>query len=196
MSDTDIQAFENGYDNQRSIFPGESFHSLPYNKAYEIPFGNISLESTLLGKGQFGQVLKGTLKTKSMERNLIVAVKTANSNSDGCCFRSLLSELKILTCVGQHDHIVNLIGACTGELKQGKLYIVVEFCAHGSVDNYLLARRGFFENMIVDDQIIATNSVCNNNYQQIYETVTTLDILKWAYQTSCGMEYLAGKSIM
>lgn len=154
------------------------------------------LDSIPLGTGEFGQVLKGTLKTNSTDKHLTVAVKTTNSNADGCYFRSLLSELKILTFVGQHDHIVNLIGACTSELRHRKIFIVIEFCAYGSVDNFFLARRGLFQNMIVDDQIIVTKSACNSNYQQLPETVTTLDILQWAYQTASGMEYLASKKIM
>lgn len=141
-------------------------------------------------------MLKGTLKTDSAAGDLMVAVKTIDTNADDCYLHSLLTELKILTRVGQHDHIVNLIGACTGELTQRKLYIVVEFCAHGSIDNYILARKGFFQNMIIDDQITITNTVCDTNYVQFCETLTTLDILKWAYQTACGMDYLASKSIM
>ncbi|XP_037051483.1 receptor-like tyrosine-protein kinase kin-16 [Bradysia coprophila] len=197
LSVADIQTFENGNEYQQSDFPGESFDSLPYNKAYEIPFENLSLDSILLGKGRFGRVLKGNLKTDSSEGYLTVAVKTIESHADGCYIRSLLAELKILSRVGQHEHIVNLIGACTGELKQRKLYIVVEFCAHGSIENYIQARKGFFENMIVDDQIlIVTNTVRNTNYIQLYENVTTLDMLNWAYQTSRGMEYLANKNII
>ncbi|XP_037046515.1 platelet-derived growth factor receptor beta-like [Bradysia coprophila] len=154
------------------------------------------IEANLLGKGRFGQVFKGTLKTASAEGSLTVAVKTMNSNADSCYFRSLLAELKMLSRVGRHEHIVNLIGACTGELKLGKLYIVVEFCAHGSIDNYIKARKGLFQNMIVGDQIIVTNPVCHEHYQNFYESLTTLDILKWACQTSSGMDYLANKKII
>lgn len=193
MSDADIQ-FENGNENQQSDFPGESFGSLPHNIAHEIPFANLSLEPTLLGEGRFGRVYKGTIKTDSAEGDLTVAVKTIESNADDCYFRSLLAELKMLSRVGEHDHIVNLIGACTGELKQRKLYIVVEFCANGSIDRYIRDRKPFFRDMIVDDQIVYTNS--GSTYVQLYGTVTTMDILKWAYQTSSGMEYIANKNIM
>lgn len=123
---------------------------------------------------------------------LTVAVKIVNPNADGCYFRSLLSELKILTYIGQHEHIVNLIGACTNEIRQRKILIAIEFCAYGSVDAFIFSRRGFFRNMIVNDEIISYST----NYRQLPESVTTLDILLWTYQTATGMAYLSSKKIM
>ena len=48
--------------------------------------------------------------------------------------KALISELKILIHVGQHLNIVNLLGACTQQLSQGKsvlnLVLVYVLCKY------------------------------------------------------------------
>ena len=48
--------------------------------------------------------------------------------------KALISELKILIHVGQHLNIVNLLGACTQQLSQGKsefkLVLVYVLCEY------------------------------------------------------------------
>jgi len=58
---------------------------------------------------------------KCAMKELNVAVKTFKSSADVDSLKSLLSELKIMTKVGQHENVVNLIGAYTREIKQSNL---------------------------------------------------------------------------
>lgn len=174
-------------------FTEETSHSLPCNIDFEIPFQNLSLEYLPIGCGEFGQVFKGTLTIN--EQILTVAVKTTNLSEDYYSFRSLLCELKILVSIGRHDNIVNLIGTSTN--IQRKLHIVMEYCANGSVHDFIMTRRNIFENMIEDDRIIiTTHPYYNCNYQQLHGTLSTMDILQWAHQTARGMQYLQSKKIM
>lgn len=72
-------------------------------------------ENYTLGSGVFGTVYKANL-IKSDGSFESVAVKTVTQSSLG--LRSLLTEVKILSYVGKHKNVVNLIGACTVDLKQ------------------------------------------------------------------------------
>jgi len=67
-----------------------------------------------LGAGEFGVVVKGNVKNIRQS----VAIKTIRANTEAPYFKALLSELKILQYIGSHPHIVNLIGACTGNLTR------------------------------------------------------------------------------
>ncbi|KAG2466136.1 INTU protein, partial [Polypterus senegalus] len=55
-------------------------------------------------------------------------------------YRALMSELKILIHIGHHLNIVNLLGACTK--PGGPLMVIVEYCRHGNLSNYLKSKRG------------------------------------------------------
>jgi FMS-like tyrosine kinase 1 len=108
----------------------------------------------ILGRGAFGEVRKAKLIPRLNSRisnfhcfgaNYInVAVKQVLDNAEPAYIKALLSELKILTHVGRHEHIVSLVGAVTSQIKDKKLLIVVEFCSYGSMINYLRANRGRF----------------------------------------------------
>ncbi|KAG7259879.1 hypothetical protein CRUP_021524 [Coryphaenoides rupestris] len=55
--------------------------------------------------------------------------------------QALMSELKIMTHLGPHINIVNLLGACT---KSGPIYIITEYCLYGDLVNYLHKNRENF----------------------------------------------------
>jgi FMS-like tyrosine kinase 1 len=46
-----------------------------------------------------------------------VAVKMANSPMDREHLSALMAEIKIMLYIGKHLNIVNILGACTGNLK-------------------------------------------------------------------------------
>uniref|UniRef100_A0A4X1TM05 Vascular endothelial growth factor receptor 1 n=1 Tax=Sus scrofa TaxID=9823 RepID=A0A4X1TM05_PIG len=57
-------------------------------------------------------------------------------------YKALMTELKILTHIGHHLNVVNLLGACT---KQGgPLMVIVEYCKYGNLSNYLKSKRALF----------------------------------------------------
>lgn len=100
----------------------------PYKPEFEIPLNRLQIDdSNPLGRGAFGLVLKARLFKEDgdpfcQNQFETVAVKTVDKDADDVYFRALLSELKILVYIGRHENIVNLIGACTSELKERKTF--------------------------------------------------------------------------
>lgn len=68
----------------------------------------------LIGLGAFGIVYKAKA-TGILDDNTVttVAVKTVQSTPDPRHARALASELKIMTNLGRHLNVVNILGACT-----------------------------------------------------------------------------------
>ncbi|KAM4635590.1 tyrosine-protein kinase Fer isoform 2-T2 [Polymixia lowei] len=87
----------------------------------------------LLGKGNFGEVFKGTLQRDKMA----VAVKTCKEDLPQELKIKFLSEARILK---QYDHpnIVKLIGVCT---QRQPIYIVMELVPGGDFLSYLRNRK-------------------------------------------------------
>ncbi len=63
---------------------------------------------------QFKAEAIGICKTEDV---LTVAVKMANSPMDRDHLSALMAEIKIMLYIGKHLNVVNLLGACTGNLK-------------------------------------------------------------------------------
>ncbi|CAI9532743.1 unnamed protein product, partial [Staurois parvus] len=92
----------------------EQCERLLYDSAkWEFPRDRLKLGKPL-GRGAFGQVVEadafgidttGTCKT--------VAVKMLKEGATDSEYRALMSELKILSHIGHHLNVVNLLGACT-----------------------------------------------------------------------------------
>lgn len=77
----------------------------------------------VLGSGEYGLVLYGLYKNANPPEGQPfvkpVAIKTQKPLTSGKeFFKALLSELKIMTYIGKHDNIVNLIGACTQNIRK------------------------------------------------------------------------------
>ncbi|XP_040282105.1 receptor-type tyrosine-protein kinase FLT3 [Bufo bufo] len=118
------------------------FSVLPYDvKKWEFPRENLEFGETV-GSGAFGKVV--TAKAYGISKSgvsLQVAVKMLKENPDASEKDALMSELKMMTQVGHHDNIVNLLGACT---VSGPIYLIFEYCPHGDLLNYLKVRRDTF----------------------------------------------------
>ncbi|XP_065140180.1 tyrosine-protein kinase Fer [Paramisgurnus dabryanus] len=86
----------------------------------------------LLGKGNFGEVFKGTLRDKTP-----VAVKTCKEDLPQELKLKFLSEARILK---QYDHpnIVKLIGVCT---QRQPIYIVMELVPGGDFLSFLRKKK-------------------------------------------------------
>ncbi|XP_038063285.1 uncharacterized protein LOC119733977 isoform X2 [Patiria miniata] len=113
---------------------------LPYDPKWEFPRERLKLGS-ILGQGAFGRVVKaaafGIDKTQTCTT---VAVKMLKENASDVERKALMTELKMLIHIGPHLNVVNLMGACT----KIDLLIIVEFCTHGNVSDYLRGRRQDF----------------------------------------------------
>lgn len=78
----------------------------------------ISIAGRQLGSGAFGVVVKAeAFGLNNSDKPTTVAVKMVKQNSDLLMIKNLASELKILAHLGKHINIVNLVGACTDNIK-------------------------------------------------------------------------------
>jgi serine/threonine protein kinase len=78
--------------------------------------------------------------------NSKVAVKMIKFALDNTGLTSLASELKILIHLGSNLNVVSLLGACTKNLIQGDLMVILEFCAYGNLHDFLMTNRSHFMN--------------------------------------------------
>ncbi|XP_041710466.1 platelet-derived growth factor receptor beta-like isoform X1 [Coregonus clupeaformis] len=114
---------------------------LPYDLAWEMPRDNLVLGRTL-GSGAFGRVVEATAYGLGHSQSSTkVAVKMLKSTARRSETQALMSELKIMSHLGPHLNIVNLLGACT---KQGPLYLVTEYCRYGDLVDYLHRNKHTF----------------------------------------------------
>ncbi|CAL8116303.1 unnamed protein product [Orchesella dallaii] len=166
---------------------------------FEISLLELQLDKRApLGSGTFGTVYKAILCRDRETPNLPVAVKTTNNLSTNVeHFKALLSELKVMTVIGNHENIVNLIGACTENIKKRKLYIVVELCAFGNIQNFLKTQRGTFLDLNDGD------AECSANTSRIgiplntdEELTSTKDLVKWAKDIAEGMDFLESRRVI
>ncbi|XP_073501584.1 vascular endothelial growth factor receptor 2 isoform X2 [Phyllobates terribilis] len=109
---------------------------------WEFPRERLKLGKPL-GRGAFGQVVEadafGIDTTSTCKK---VAVKMLKEGATDSEYRALMSELKILSHIGHHLNVVNLLGACTK--PGGPLMVIVEFCRFGNLSTYLRSRRNDF----------------------------------------------------
>ncbi|KAM9435321.1 platelet-derived growth factor receptor alpha isoform 1-T4 [Clarias gariepinus] len=114
---------------------------LPYDTRWEFPREGLVL-GRILGSGAFGKVVEGTAYGLSRSGPVMkVAVKMLKPTTRSSEKQALMSELKIMTHLGPHLNIVNLLGACT---KSGPIYIITEYCFYGDLVNYLHKNRDSF----------------------------------------------------
>ncbi|XP_061581158.1 macrophage colony-stimulating factor 1 receptor isoform X1 [Cololabis saira] len=122
---------------------------LPYNEKWEFPRDKLKLAGKILGAGAFGKVVEATAYGLGKEDNAIrVAVKmlkAASAHSDER--EALMSELKILSHLGHHKNIVNLLGACT---YGGPVLVITEYCSLGDLLNFLRRKAETFVSFVMN----------------------------------------------
>nr|XP_012597012.1 macrophage colony-stimulating factor 1 receptor [Microcebus murinus] len=107
---------------------------LPYNEKWEFPRNNLQFGKTL-GAGAFGKVVEATAFGLGKEDAVLkVAVKMLKPTAHADEKEALMSELKIMSHLGQHENIVNLLGACT---HGGPVLVITEYCCYGDLLNFL-----------------------------------------------------------
>ncbi|XP_043112979.1 platelet-derived growth factor receptor beta [Puntigrus tetrazona] len=134
---------------------------LPYDLAWEMPRDSLVLGRTL-GSGAFGRVVEATAYGLGRSQSTTkVAVKMLKSTARRSETQALMSELKIMSHLGPHLNIVNLLGACT---KHGPLYLVTEYCRYGDLVDYLHRNKHSFLQYYADKNHIANGSqICNDS---------------------------------
>ncbi|XP_066964608.1 vascular endothelial growth factor receptor 1-like [Macrobrachium rosenbergii] len=149
---------ELGLSQQAHLLPCESKFQIARNR---IEFGK------LIGKGEFGHVFQAKVDGLLPEEGqTTVAVKTAKSRSNDVFKKELIAEVKIMMHIGRHANILNLLGVCSEYLAtKGELLVLVEYCCHGNLRDYLVRHR---KNFVQDRN--ASNH-CSLSYGKAESTV-------------------------
>ncbi|XP_019408937.1 PREDICTED: mast/stem cell growth factor receptor Kit isoform X2 [Crocodylus porosus] len=114
---------------------------LPYDHKWEFPRNRLSFGKTL-GAGAFGKVVEATAYGLfKSDAAMTVAVKMLKPSAHLTEREALMSELKVLSYLGNHINIVNLLGACT---IGGPTLVITEYCCYGDLLNFLRRKRDSF----------------------------------------------------
>ncbi|NWI97534.1 KIT factor, partial [Pitta sordida] len=114
---------------------------LPYDHKWEFPRNRLSFGKTL-GAGAFGKVVEATAYGLfKSDAAMTVAVKMLKTSAHLTEREALMSELKVLSYLGNHINIVNLLGACT---VGGPTLVITEYCCYGDLLNFLRRKRDSF----------------------------------------------------
>lgn len=124
---------------------------LPYRSEFEFPLENLEIEENVLGQGEFGVVHRATAKGlgKNKSETFQVAVKK-NTSTKLSEIKSFADELKIMMFLQKvnkksHVNVINILGAITCELQNGKIYAIMELCQYGSLKNFLMKNINQFK---------------------------------------------------
>ncbi|KAM4544380.1 receptor-type tyrosine-protein kinase FLT3-like [Fundulus diaphanus] len=124
-----------------------NFKDFDYDKKWEFPRENLELGKEL-GSGAFGMVVQATaygIHHPGVSQQ--VAVKMLKEKHQTVEKEALMSELKMLTHIGQHTNIVNLLGACT---ETGPIYLIFQYCCYGDLLNYLKKSGDRYHKSVTD----------------------------------------------
>ncbi|XP_066248998.1 focal adhesion kinase 1 isoform X2 [Euwallacea similis] len=142
QSDTKVLGMKTKFSGSGGILLAEDYaeiieegdYSVPAVRDYELNRDHIEL-GIILGKGQFGDVHKGTVTTK--EGNVLpVAIKTCKSDADASTTEKFLEEAYIMQKF-DHPHIIKLIGVCS----DSPVWIVMELAKLGELRAYLQSKK-------------------------------------------------------
>ncbi|CAG7719737.1 unnamed protein product [Allacma fusca] len=196
LSALEIKLFEMGDEKQLKSdkYAHENAQFIPYNRNYEVKWKEFRIsDEDKLGEGTYGIVFKGCLVESP---NGTVAVKTVRSEVDKSVLLALLSELKVMIYLGQNENIVRLVGACTEFLREGRAYVLVEYCPMGSLESYL-REKPYCINDITPDYV---NMVNTDSGEEMLSTMDDIisrkDLVSWAIQIARGMQHLQNKKVI
>jgi len=178
---------------------------LPYDRKWEIPRERLHL-GRQLGAGAFGRVVKGrAFGIRDGEPFTTVAVKMVRADANMLALKALMSELKIMVNLGSHPNVVSVLGACTKKITKGELLVIVEYCHHGNVHDYLVDQRHRFVDEVDPDtrrlnsaSPAGINGAADHeiNEENDDEPLNTRVLICWAFQIARGMNYLANKKVL
>ncbi|XP_039982503.1 receptor-type tyrosine-protein kinase FLT3 isoform X2 [Xiphias gladius] len=124
-----------------------NFNDFEYDLKWEFPRENLELGEEL-GSGAFGMVVQAIAYGISQPGvSQQVAVKMLKEKHQTVEKEALMSELKMLTHIGHHTNIVNLLGACT---DSGPVYLIFQYCCYGDLLNYLKVNSERYHKSVTD----------------------------------------------
>ncbi|XP_070839903.1 macrophage colony-stimulating factor 1 receptor 2 [Chaetodon trifascialis] len=196
---------------------------LPYNYKWEFPRDKLRL-GAVLGSGAFGKVVEATAYGLGTDNDVTrVAVKMLKPSAHSEEREALMSELKILSHLGYHDNIVNLLGACT---QGGPMLMITEYCSHGDLLNFLRAHaqdfmasilrvdevegEAFYKNMAAQNARLRSDSgiSCCSDYQEMQlvlspgqahldvqtNSLSVSDLMRFSHQVAQGLDFLSTRN--
>ncbi|KAJ8040943.1 Tyrosine-protein kinase receptor Tie-1 [Holothuria leucospilota] len=149
---------------------------------WRIPWEDMFLENIIIAEGNFGQVIKATIKRGN--EPIEAAVKILKGGCSDADRKDFIGELQIMCKVGNHPNIVNLIGATE---FQGELFVALEFAKYGN----LLA-------VLRKSRCLETEPDYTNKSISKAETapLSNKQLLQFAADVALGMKHLADKGIV
>uniref|UniRef100_A0A8B9L8U5 receptor protein-tyrosine kinase n=1 Tax=Astyanax mexicanus TaxID=7994 RepID=A0A8B9L8U5_ASTMX len=166
---------------------------LPYDHQWEFPRDKLRFGKTL-GSGAFGKVVEATAYGMSKADTVMtVAVKMLKPSAHSTEKEALMSELKVLSYLGNHINIVNLLGACT---VGGPTLVITEYCCFGDLLNFLRRKRESFFCSSLGEDCYYRNVMLQPDevLQEDGLALDTEDLLSFSYQVAKGMDFLASKN--
>ncbi|CAG7731408.1 unnamed protein product [Allacma fusca] len=198
LSSMEIKLFEKGDElGLTNTFAHENAQFMPYNKAFEIKWDEFQIyEDKKLGEGAYGIVFQGALVNNSTK---MVAIKTVKPGVEKSILLALLSELKVMIHLDIHEHIVALIGACTEFLRDGRVYILVEYCPMGNLQDHLRKQDKNAMYMDITDfksPALSPVSLEDENFYGDTDILNYKLLVKWSIQIARGMQHLESKKVI
>ncbi|KAH8246491.1 hypothetical protein KR038_005520, partial [Drosophila bunnanda] len=140
---------------------------------WEFPREKLQLD-TVLGEGEFGQVLKGyATDIAGLNGVTTVAVKMLKKGANSVEYMALLSEFQLLQEVS-HPNVIKLLGACNQSTEAPLL--IIEYARYGSLRSYLRLSRKI--------------ECAGVDFADGVEPVNVKMVLTFAWQICKGMAYL------
>lgn len=107
---------------------------------------DVTVFDVFLGRGHFGVVRKGTLRTNGDGGGeYTVAVKSLRDRPSGRDLEQFLGEILLMQKVGKHPNIVSMIGCCMDADK--RCMLVVEYCPLGDLQTFLKKVRALWRRL-------------------------------------------------
>ncbi|KAM8939505.1 mast/stem cell growth factor receptor Kit [Pelodytes ibericus] len=151
---------------------------LPYDNKWEFPRDRLCF-GKILGAGAFGKVVEATAYgLVKADATLTVAVKMLKPSAHSTEREALMSELKVLSYLGHHKNIVNLLGACT---VGGPTLVITEYCCYGDLLNFLRRKRDSFicpkfeehaDTALYKNLLNAREHICDGEYMDMQPGVS------------------------
>ncbi|KAL9702569.1 hypothetical protein quinque_006087 [Culex quinquefasciatus] len=180
---------ERNKDNSAKVFK----YKFPYDSKWEFPREKLIL-GTMLGKGVFGKVFLATASGLVGGGVAEVAVRMLNAEHSDEDVEDLVHELEVMKIVRSHPNIVNLLGCCS---KDGPLYVIVYYAAHGNLQSFLRKHR--LELEIHQDDKARNVLVCEGYTMKITDYGRDVCNLNRFPKTSSGkvpIQWMAPESLL
>ncbi|CAL8121410.1 unnamed protein product [Orchesella dallaii] len=191
LSDEEVKEFLNGRSKpndpscQQNADTCVSADYMNFHQDYNLQLSELYIDQhCLLGTGNFGVVYKGTAK------GIPAAIKQLNKNCSKASFKSFLEEIKVHCYIGNHENVVEFLGAYTKEIHKGTLLIATELCPNGSLER-LLRRKTKTVSPLGQNEYVNTPS--NESTENAIEL---LDLYRFSLEIARGMDYLGKKQVV